>query len=255
MFILDFFKIILYEPIYNALIFLVDVVPGGDLGFAIIILTLLVKFILLPVAHKTIKSQVMMKAIEPEVKDVRAKKLDKQQESLEIMEVYKKNKINPFSGCLLLLIQLPIIITLYLVLRNSGLPEINPDLLYSFISNPDTIHTLFLGIFELTQGSVVLALLAGGTQFLQMRISMPSTPQALKDKKPEDLTFQEQFTKNMTSQMKYVLPVFIVFAAYTLSSAIALYWVTNNIFTYIHEVIVRREGGIKETKTEKPEDS
>lgn len=245
---LDLLQTILYEPVYNALVYLVDIVPGHDLGFAIIALTLVVKTILLPVAHKTIKSQAMMRAIEPDVKAVRDKKLEKQEEAQKIMEVYRENGVNPFSGCLLLLIQLPIIITLFLVFRN-GLPSIDPALLYSFVPQPDTLHTLFLGVFELTTGSIVLALVAGATQFLQMKISLPKPPAP----SSETPSFQEQFTQNMTTQMKYVLPIFIVVAAYTLSAAIALYWITNNVFSTVHELIVRRgatQTSESESKTE-----
>lgn len=239
MFILEFFKVILYQPLYNALVFLIDIVPGHEVGFAIILLTILVKTILLPVAHKTIKSQKAMRDVSPEIKDLKAKKLDRQVEAMQTMELYKKRGVNPFSGCLLLLIQLPIIITLYLVFLHE-LPTMNPSLLYSFIPHPEAINTIFLGFFELKNGSIILALLAGCTQFFQMKVSMPPIPPKKERKEGEVPNFQEEFSRNMSMQMKYILPVFIVVAAYSLSAAIAIYWITNNLFTLIHELIVQR---------------
>lgn len=236
---LDLLQIILYNPIYNALVFLIDVLPGASVGLSIIILTLLVKMILLPVAHKTIKSQAMMREVDPEIKKLKEKKLDRQAEAIQTMELYKKNGVNPFSGCLLLLIQLPIIITLYLVLLHE-LPNINISLIYPFIPRPEMVNMVFLGFFDLSKGSIILALLAGATQFAQMSISLPTPPKRKPLKKHEKPNFSEELTRNMTTQMKYVLPIFIVFAAFYLSAAIALYWITNNLFTTAHELFVKR---------------
>ncbi|HET8574635.1 MAG TPA: YidC/Oxa1 family membrane protein insertase [Candidatus Paceibacterota bacterium] len=246
MIIVDFFKTILYIPLYNALVFLIHIVPGGEVGLAVIFLTFIVKLIIFPLSSKSIHSQALMREIEPQIKVIRAQKFDKQKEAAEIMEVYKKNKVNPFSGCFLLLIQLPIIISLYWVFLK-GLPVINTSLLYSFTPVPGKLNMIFLGVLNLGKSSIILAALAGLTQFLQMSISLPKSEPKPKDG-DQKTGFQEELTKMMNMQMKYILPVFIAGIAYTLNGAVALYWTTNNLFTVGQELWIRKERAMMKKK-------
>jgi YidC/Oxa1 family membrane protein insertase len=229
---------VLYKPLYNALIFLVAIIPGGDIGIALIVLTIVVKLILFPLTQKSIKSQVAMKQIEPELAKIKAENLSREEQARRTMELYKTRKVNPFSGCLVLLIQFPIIIALYQVFFK-GLAVIAPENLYSFVHLPTTLNTMFLGLIDMHAKSVVLAVLAGITQFIQMKIVMPQKPTL--PKPTENKTFSEQMSQSMQFQMRYILPVFITFVAYSISSAVALYWVTSNIVTIIQEIFVRRK--------------
>lgn len=229
---------VLYKPLYNALIFLVAIIPGGDIGIALIILTIVAKLILFPLTQKSIKSQVAMKQIEPELAKIKAENLSREEQARRTMELYKTRKVNPFSGCLVLLIQFPIIIALYQVFFK-GLAVIAPENLYSFVHLPTTLNTMFLGLIDMHAKSVVLAVLAGITQFIQMKIVMPQKPTL--PKPTENKTFSEQMSQSMQFQMRYILPVFITFVAYSISSAVALYWVTSNIVTIIQEIFVRRK--------------
>jgi YidC/Oxa1 family membrane protein insertase len=243
----DFFSTVLYEPLYNGLVFLITVIPGGDVGLAIISLTIAVKFALLPLTHKSTKSQAKLKTLEPEAQEIREKhKKDKQEQARKIMELYQKHGVNPFSGCFLLLIQLPIILALYFVFFKGLADGINTELLYAFV--PYTTDTLvnmnFLGTFEMLGKSLILAALAGLTQHFQIRLSFPEQPKNGKEEKPKkdgEIDMREEFAKNMKTQMKYVLPGIIFIVAYQISAAVALYWTTSNIFSIIHELIVRRE--------------
>jgi YidC/Oxa1 family membrane protein insertase len=91
----------------------VSVIPGADIGVAVILLTLLVKFVLFPLSHKSSKSQADMKKIEPDIKALQEKhKGDKEALAKKTMELYKEKGVNPFSGCLPIILQLPIIIAL-----------------------------------------------------------------------------------------------------------------------------------------------
>ncbi len=104
------FDTFFYEPIYNSLVFLIDVVPGGNVGVAIILLTIGVRTILLPLSHKSVVSQARMRAIAPHVEKIKEKHKDnKQEQARKTMELYKEHGINPFSGCLLVIVQLPVI--------------------------------------------------------------------------------------------------------------------------------------------------
>ncbi len=230
-----------YQPIYNALIFIVHHITWGDVGFAIIILTIIVKFILFPLTKKSIKSQILMKKIEPELKRVKKEFPNKEEQAKKTFELYKKYGVNPFSGCLVVLLQLPVIFALYYVFYKGLSLDAGP--LYSFVKMPLTVHTNFLGVFDVHGKSIILAIVAGITQFIQGYLATPIKPkvEVVKEMEtPEPKTFQEQLSDSMQMNVRYILPVFIAFIAYQISAAVALYWITSNIFTIIQEWYVRR---------------
>ncbi len=233
---------VFYEPIYNALIFIINNITFGDVGFAIILLTIVVKFILFPLTKKSIKSQILMKRLEPELKRIKKDFPDKQEQAKKTFELYKKNGTNPFSGCLVVLLQLPVIFALYYVFWKGLSLDAGP--LYSFIQTPISLQTNFLGLVDLHSKSIVLALLAGISQFIQGYLAYPIKPKTEVVKevdKNEPKTFQEQMADSMQMNIKYFLPVFIVFVAYSISAAVALYWIISNVFTIAQEWHMRRK--------------
>jgi YidC/Oxa1 family membrane protein insertase len=230
-----------YQPIYNALIFIINNITLGDVGFAIIILTIFVKLILFPLTKKSIKSQILMKRIEPELKRIKKDFPNKEEQAKKTFELYKKYSVNPFSGCLVVLLQLPVIFALYYVFYKA-LP-LGTGPLYSFIHSPSSLHTNFLGLVDLHGKSLVLALMAGVSQFIQGYLATPVKPKVeiIKEgEKPEPKTFQEELGDSMQMNIRYILPVFITFIAYKISAAVALYWIISNIFTIVQEWYVRR---------------
>lgn len=231
------FSTFVTQPLYNGLVLLIDIFPFLDLGLIIVLFTIIVKFVLFPLSLKAVRAQRRLKEVEPEVKALQEKyKDDRQTQALKLMELYRERNIKPFSGFLLILIQLPIIFGLYYVILRSGLPVITPELLYSFIPfPPHEVSTEFLGIVDVTSKSIVLALLAGATQFVQTRLAMPFSK---KEGAPE--TMQEQFARSMALQMKYVFPIIVIAISYSLGAAIAIYWTTSNIFHIFQEVYVRK---------------
>lgn len=230
-----FFDTFFYNPMYNVLVFLVGVIPGGNIGVAVILLTLLVKFLLFPLSQKSIKTQVKMREIDPELRKIKELHKDNQQEqALKTMELYKKHGVNPFSGCLLLIIQLPVIFALYYVFFN-GL-KFDQNILYSFISLPTSVGMNFLGM-DLAKKSLILAFIAAVSQYYQLVLSIPK-PAPKTNNGP--VSFQDEFARNMSTQMKYVFPVMVFFISYSISSAIALYWVVSNLFAIGQELYVRR---------------
>jgi len=235
-----------YEPIYNFLIFIVNNVTFGDVGFAVILVTLVVKFVLSPLTLKSVKSQVLMKKMEPEINQIKRDFPNKEEQAKKTLELYKKYKTNPMSGCLVVLLQMPVIFALYYVFYR-GL-SINQEIIYPFIQIPETLNTNFLGILDLSQKSLVLGILTGATQFLQGYLSN-------KKKKESDLeiikgippvntdrpvSFQEQMSKSMQMNVRYFLPIMIGFIAWKISAAVALYWIVSNIFSIVQELIIRR---------------
>jgi YidC/Oxa1 family membrane protein insertase len=234
------FKTTLIEPLYNLLVFLIDIIPGGDIGFAVIALTIVVRFLLYPLSASSIKTQIKMKEVDGEIKEIREKyKEDKQEQGKKLLEVYRKNEINPFSGILLLFIQIPVVIALYYVFAKTNIPNINLEMLYSFVPEPTTVKTTFLNFIDLTASkNALLAGLVGVTQYLQMHILINSNKKKEGDK---DETQIEQMMRNMQKQMKIVLPAVSLIITFTLVSVVGLYWLVGNIFSIFQEIYIRKK--------------
>lgn len=233
--IVNIWNTILYHPLINALALLVAIVPGGDVGLAVVILTILVKIILFPLSQKAIESQAQMSILAPELNKIKQSGASKEEQARLTFDLYKKHKTNPFSGCLLILIQIPIIFALYYVFWK-GI-NFESGILYSFVHVPEKINMVFLGILDISGKSLPLAILAGVSQYLQAHF-MPkpavATPGA-------PTSFAESFSKSMHVQMKYVFPFIVAFIAYTISGAVALYWITSNIFTVGQQIYFNRK--------------
>lgn len=230
------FHMIVYKPLYNALIVLVDTVPWHDVGLAVIALTIAVKFVLYPLSLRVARTQEKTRTIAPQIEDIKKKhKGDRQGENKALLALYRENNIHPFSGILLLLVQLPILFGLYFVFAGGGLPAIHQDFLYSFVSPPGGVRMEFFGMLDMAaRGSIVLAFLAGITQFFYARmVSMP-------EPSGEAGTFQHDIAKSFQVQIKYVLPIIVAGISYTLSAAVPLYWITSNLFMVAQEWVVRR---------------
>jgi len=232
-----FFDTFFYIPLYNGLIGLFDLVPWLDAGLVIILFTILIKLLLFPISKKSVRTQLLMKDIQADVDEIKKNsKGNKQQETIKIMALYKEKKINPFSGILLVLIQLPILFALYYIFFQGGLPKVDTSLLYSFIPTPDSISMKFLGFVDITQKNIIIAILAAVSQFFQIRLALPATPK----KTGTESNFKDELAKSMNTQMKYVMPVFVLIAAATLPAVISIYWTTSNLFMIGQELYIRR---------------
>jgi YidC/Oxa1 family membrane protein insertase len=220
---------LLYKPLVNILAFLIVLIPGGDVGMAIILLTILVKLAIFPLTQRSIQSQAKMNLLAPELNKIKKSGASKEEQARLTFELYKKFETNPFSGCLLLLIQLPIIFALYYVFAR-GI-QFDATILYSFTPIPTHINMSFLGLIDIGGKSLLLALVAGVSQYFQAYY-MPK-PVASADPN----SFQDAFAKNMQTQMKYVFPVLITFIAYR-SGALALYWATSNAFAIAQQIYI-----------------
>ncbi len=233
------FHTLISTPLYNGLIYLMGVLPFFDAGVIIILFTIIVKLVLLPLSVRASKAQLKMKSSEKDLQIIKDKyKDDKTEQSKKIMEHYKDKGINPFSSIFILIIQLPILIGIYRVFLKSGLPQINMDLLYSFVTPPATIdiNMTFLNFVNISEKSIILALLAGITTYFQISLSNPG-PTAL----PSGTGTPQDFSKLMAVQMKYFFPLMMIFIAYTISSAIALYLITSNLFAIGQEIYIKKK--------------
>ncbi|MBA3789486.1 membrane protein insertase YidC [Patescibacteria group bacterium] len=242
--IIAFFHTTLYVPIYNLLIFLVSLTPRADVGLGIIGVTLIVRLIILPLSLSALRTQRAMKAIEPELKAIREKYKDnKELQAKETFALYKIYKIRPFASILTLFIQLPVLFSLYFLVRKESLSHVNVSLLYSFVHAPPALSPVFLGLILITGPSLLLAALVALTQFLQAYFAIPLPPKREKKKtdsksaaKPESM--QEEFGRAMALQARFVFPILFAVISYT-SGAIALYFITSNVAMLLQELVVR----------------
>ena len=235
------YELILFQPLLNLLIYLYNIV--GDIGIAIIIVTILIRIVLLPPSIKALKSQRALQELQPKIKKIQEQhKGDKEASSKALMEFYKENKVNPFSSCLPMLIQLPIIFALYSVFR-AGLSEQSIDLLYPFVQAPETINTYFLGFVNMAESNAVMAVIAGALQFVQSKMMLSKTNKT-KSTGGKGLA---DMSGMMGKQMTYLMPALTVFIALSLPSGLALYWITTTLFAIGQQYVIMR------SKSKKPE--
>lgn len=225
----------LTRPLFNILIWFYNIIPGQDLGLAIIAVTVLVRLVLYPSFSKSLKSQKELQQLQPKLNEVKEKYKDnKEAQTKATLELYKEHKINPLSSCLPLLIQLPILIALYKVFL-SGLKGNFGSELYSFVANPGTINQTFLGI-NLATPNIYMAIIAGAFQFVQTKMITPK-------QKAQDRT-----AKLMNAQLMYFMPIITVVIAWKLPAALSLYWVVTTLFAIGQQYYIIR----KDKKFEKP---
>ena len=226
----------IYLPLYNGLVYLVDILPGHDMGLAVILLTILVRVVLFPLARRAVKTQMAMRKVAPEIEALKTThKDDPQEQARATFELYRKHGIKPFSSFFLLLVQLPVLFGLYAVFVRSGLPTVDPALLYAAVPVPVAVSVDFLGFIDVTGKSVLLALVAGITQALYARLSMGPKKEA-----KSDGTFANDLARNFELQARYVLPAIMAVFAYIASSAVALYFITSNVFMLAQELLMGR---------------
>lgn len=249
------FNELIYQPIYNFLIFVYNIIPLHDFGVAIILVTIIIKAVLIPLSRKQIESQKKMQEMQPRIKELQEKhKGDKEKQSRALMEFYKENKVNPFSGCLPLIVQLIVLIAIYRVLFNISQNNLMADgsLLYSFVQDPGQINRMFLNIIDLSAvlklGSlaltdipqIILIVAAALLQYVQSKMLMAK--QVFKPKKDG----QPDFSQMMTKQMLYMGPLLTLFIGVKFPAGLALYWLVSTLFMIIQQrYIIRKEDEIK----------
>lgn len=239
---MGFFHELIYQPLYNILILLYNLVPGGDFGIAIILITVILRIILVPVYKKQIESQQKLQILQPKIKELQQKyKNDKEKQTKALMELYKEHKTNPFSGCLPLIIQLVFLIAIYRILlsiSSNGLIA-SPEELYSFVSNPGNINQLFISLVDLTKPSIVIAALAAVAQYFQTKMLMQNQPQKEKDSDEPD------FAQIMSKQMLYLGPILTLFIGIKFPAGLSLYWLTSTMFMLSQQIMLKKKQSIE----------
>lgn len=196
-----------------------------SLGWSIILLTLLLKLVLFPTSIKQFQAMHKMKVLQPKLKEIQDKYKDKPEEfQRRTMELYQKEKVNPFGSCLPMLIQIPLFIAIYNLIN---IPK--------YLAEPAYLatalhHELFLGVLPLTSHNLILAIISGATTYLQQKITMPMTG--------GDQSQQQAFL--------YIMPIFFGYITFTVNAGVGLYWVASNIFSVIQQYLINEYFIVKE---------
>ncbi len=260
---MNIFELFIVQPIFNLLLFIYSIVPFADFGIAIIIFTIIIRFALWPLVVKQLHQVKAMRKLQPELARIKkATKGNKQLESMQMLELYKKHEVKPFRSILVLLIQLPIFIALFQVIQiftihRDSIEKFTYGFMQMFepvkalLADPNNFNEKFLGVIDLTQhalpfvgwGSVFLVILAGVAAFTQYLISKQTSPttstkrlrdvlaEAGEGKEPD----QAELNAVVMSKMIKFLPIMMFFIMLSLPGALALYYVTSNIFAAIQQ--------------------
>lgn len=229
------FDTILYIPFFNLLVFLYNTIAFNDFGIAIILLTLIVRLILSPLSIKTFRSQKALTVLQPKIKEIQVKfKDDREKQTREIMELYRLNRVNPFSGCLPLLIQLPILIALYRV-SIAGFDGDSFSVLYNFVRKPEFLNPIFLGLVDLTKKSLPLSLIAGIAQFFQTKLGSFYQKGQVSQKSQKEVQFE-----TMNRQMLYFFPIITIIISMSFPAGLPLYWIATTAFSILEQIYVSK---------------
>lgn len=266
---MNIFDLVVVQPIFNLLIALYSIIPGGDFGVAIIIFTVIVRFALYPLTRGMLHQSRAMRKLQPELKRIKkAAKGNRQLEAMQMMELYKEHGVKPFRSIGILLIQLPIFIALFSVIQiftkhRDQIAKYTYDFLENIgpikhlIEHPNQFNEKLFGIIDLTKSAfhpngveiflVLLALIAAITQYIMSRQTMPHDGSkkrlrdimaAAADGKQAD---QSEINSAIAGKMSKVLPFFMFFIMTSVPGVLALYYATSNIVAVIQQSYLLRQ--------------
>lgn len=230
----------LYRPLLN-LLFLIYNNVIADLGIAIILLTLIIRFVLLPIFYKSAKDQTLLQKIAPKIKEVQSKHKDNKEEQVkQMMAIYKEHKVNPFSSFLLLFLQLPILFALYRVFLSGFSEETLRGALYSFVQIPTQIHYSFLGLTQLNEKNMILVIVAAVFQYLQSYLLMNVIKRPKQDAAAgaDDMA---AVAERLSRKMILFTPILTFVILLSLPAAVALYWLTTSAFSTLQQVVINKK--------------
>jgi len=267
---MNIFETFVVQPIFNLLVGLYSVIPGGDFGIALVIFTIFIRFALWPLVVRQLHQTKAMRKLQPELARIKkASKGNRQLESAQMLDLYKKHDVKPFRSILILLIQLPIFIALFQVIQIFTIHRDQiGEFTYNFLENiapikaliehPEQFNEKLLGVVDLTAHAIggpggfniflfILAILAAVTQYIISKQTSPTTEtrrfrdvmaEAAEGKQAD----QAELNAVMMGKMIKILPFFMFFIMLSLPGALALYYATSNIFAAIQQhYILKRD--------------
>ncbi|MBI2167631.1 MAG: YidC/Oxa1 family insertase periplasmic-domain containing protein [Candidatus Omnitrophica bacterium] len=196
----------------------------GNYGVAILVLTLLIKLLFTPLTHFSYQSMGKMQALQPKMKALQSQhKNDPQRLNKEMMELYRRNRVNPLGGCLPMVLQIPIFIAFYQVLSTAA--DIKGAAFIGWVrdlSEPDRLFSWPSDLPFIGHSFNLLPVLMIGSMLWQQKL----TPQTTADP--------------MQQKIMYLMPIVFGFVFYNLPSGLVLYWLVNNLLTIFHQLVIKR---------------
>jgi YidC/Oxa1 family membrane protein insertase len=190
-------------------------------ALAIFLLTVLIKLVLYPLTHKQMYSMKKMQEIQPKLKEIQEKHKGNQEKANQaVMELYKKNNVNPMSGCLPLLIQMPILLALFQALRQFKYADLGASFFWiPHLKNPDPYF--------------IIPIVVGLTTYLQSKVTTPATKN---DDNPQAASMQKM--------MLYFMPIFIGYMSVKFPAGLGIYWISFSILGTIQQVLINRQPAV-----------
>ena len=277
---MNIFEILIVQPIFNLLVLIYAFVPGGDFGVSIVIFTILFRLAMWPLVKRQLHQVKAMRKLQPQLEKIKEKtKGNKQQQSVQMMELYKQNGVNPFRSIGIVLVQLPMFIALYSVIQIFTLhrDEIgkytydfleNIEPIKQLITHPGQFNEKLFGVIDLTQHAIhqngvdviliILAIAAGVTQYIMSKQTMPQTEskKGLRAIMAEAADGKEanqgEINAVVMGKMTKVLPFFMFFIMINLPGALALYYAVSNLVAVAqqHYILKQDEEELEEIANE-----
>lgn len=272
---MSIFDLILIQPIFNILVFIYGIIPGHDFGIALIIFTVIVRLAMWPLVKKQLHQTKVMRQIQPELAKIKAKsKGNKQLESQLMLELYRERGVNPFGQIGLLLVQLPVFISLFSVVRlitenHANITKYTYGFLQGIPGIQDAIHGqlnhYLLGMIDLSKRATeagsgiywplfILAVVAAGLQYFQSKqlLPQPKEKRRLRDMLKEQASGkqvdQAEMSAMMTGKMSFLFPALTFLIGMYLDGALVVYLVTGSVVAIVQQGRALRQD---ETELEK----
>lgn len=254
------------QPIFNLLIGLYSIIPGGDFGISLILFTIIVRVVLYPLVKKQLHQTQAMKKLQPELARIKAEtKGNKQLESTRMLELYKQHGVNPFRSILILLIQLPIFIALYQVINiftthRDQIARFTYDILESvgsvrqLIVHPEQFNEKLLGVVDLAKPAlahntinfpiIAIAVIAAIAQYYMSKQLLPRTDskkglrQVMAEAAKGQAADQSEMNALITSKMTKIFPFIMLFIMLNLPGALVLYYAVSNVVAVVQQSYV-----------------
>jgi YidC/Oxa1 family membrane protein insertase len=208
------YKQLVFNPILAVFNFIYQHLAFGDFGFAIIILTVLVRVILFPIFYAAAKQQTIIQKLQPKIKSIQKELKDNKEEQVKaLMSLYAEHKINPLANLFLFAVQLPILITLYYVILKNG-------------SHFDNF--IFLGFINLRERSLIIAALAAVAQFLSAFLALNHKPSGANPNSTSGLA------------MPFIGAAITLVFLTNLPASIGIYWITTTLISIVQQIIINR---------------
>ena len=260
----SFFTTVIVQPIFNLLVIIYSIIPGHNFGLAIILFTLVIRWLMYPLLKKQLFHTKAMRSLQPELKRIKKEAAgDKQKESVLTMALYKEKQINPLSSLGLVIVQIPLFLALFSCLKRIiADPNALIDFSYSWVRDFSWMKTLatdigkfdntLFGIVDLGRSALgksggvywpamIIVLGSSAIQYFQIKQTMPTDKEArklkqiLKDAGSGKNADQSEVNAALSRNMSYIFPVMIFFLTVSFAAALSLYWLVSGVVAFIQQ--------------------